>query len=112
VLTDVRFKLDSAELTDDAKSTLDNVAKALEGQKNIAVEIDGYADNMGSPQYNEALSQKRAESVKEYLVAKGVDGSRLSAKGFGEKKPVVSNDTDAGREMNRRVEFKVTIQGA
>ncbi len=112
VLTDVRFKLDSAELTDEAKGTLDNVAKALESQKNISVEVDGYADNMGSPKYNEELSQKRAESVKEYLVGKGVDASRLAAKGFGEKKPVVSNDTEAGREMNRRVEFKVTIQGA
>jgi OOP family OmpA-OmpF porin len=109
VLQDVRFKLDSAELTDDAKSTLDNVAKALESQKNLNVEVGGYADNMGSPEYNKQLSQKRAEEVRNYLVGKGVDGARLTAVGFGEKKPVVSNDTDAGREMNRRVEFKVSI---
>ena len=112
VLTDVRFKLDSAELTDDAKATLDNVAKALDNQKNLAVEIDGYTDNAGSPKYNETLSQKRAEAVREYLVSKSIDGARLTAKGFGEKKPVVSNDTDAGREMNRRVEFKVSVQAA
>ncbi len=109
VLTDVRFKLDSAELTDDANGTLDNVAKALESQKNLAVEIGGYADNMGSAEYNKELSQKRAETVRSYLIAKGVDGSRLTATGYGEKKPVVSNDTEAGREMNRRVEFKVSI---
>lgn len=112
VLTDVRFKLDSADLTDDAKATLDNVAKALESQKNIAVEIGGYADNLGSDKYNKELSQKRAEGVRTYLVSKGVDGARLTAVGYGEKKPVVSNDTEAGREMNRRVEFKVTIEAA
>jgi OmpA-OmpF porin, OOP family len=109
VLTDVRFKLDSADLTDEAKATLDNVAKALESQKNISVEIGGYADSLGSAEYNKQLSQKRAEAVRSYLVDKGIDGTRLTAMGFGDQKPVVSNDTDAGREMNRRVEFKVTI---
>jgi OmpA-OmpF porin, OOP family len=112
VLTDVRFKLDSAELTDDAKATLDNVAKALDSQKNLNVEIGGYADNMGSDEYNKELSQKRAEEVRTYLVGKGVDGTRLTAMGYGERKPVVANDTEAGREMNRRVEFKVTIAGS
>jgi OmpA-OmpF porin, OOP family len=112
VLTDVRFKLDSAELTDDAKSTLDNVAKALSSQKNLNVEIGGYADNMGSDEYNKQLSQKRAEEVRNYLIGQGVDGGRLSAVGYGERKPVVANDTEAGREMNRRVEFKVSISNS
>jgi outer membrane protein OmpA-like peptidoglycan-associated protein len=110
VITEVRFKLDSAELTSDAQVTLENVAMTLDNQKNINAEINGYADNQGSEAYNLALSNQRAEAVRNYLVGKGVEAGRLTTKGFGSDQPVVANDSPAGREVNRRVEFKIIIK--
>lgn len=107
VLKGVTFLPGSTTLTDDAKAVLDPAASALKGQQDLKVEIGGHTDAQGSDAANQRLSQRRADSVRQYLIDKGVDASRLTAKGYGEAQPVASNDTPAGRAENRRVEFKV-----
>lgn len=72
------------------------------------IRIDGHTDSKGSQQYNNSLSQKRSEEVVNWLVSKGISRDRVSAKGFGESKPLASNDDeDEGRELNRRTEFVI-----
>ncbi|MCV5900774.1 OmpA family protein, partial [Escherichia coli] len=74
----------------------------------IKVEIGGHTDSKGSDAYNLSLSDKRSKSVKDYLVSKGVAAGRMTTRGYGESMPVADNNTDEGRELNRRVELKVT----
>jgi OOP family OmpA-OmpF porin len=69
-------------------------------------EIEGHTDDLGSLTYNQKLSEERAEAVKSYVVSKGVDPSRVSAKGFGKSEPIAENGTEEGRARNRRVLFK------
>ena len=71
------------------------------------VQVEGHTDNVGKPEKNRTLSQDRAHAVKSYLVKKGVDEKRLVAMGFGQETPADTNDTPAGRDNNRRVEFKI-----
>ena len=106
---DVNFESGSAVLTGQATHVLDRVASALRGQKNMNVEIDGYTDSTASAKFNLVLSQQRAESVKQYLIGQGIDGSRMSTQGFGDTRPLASNGTEAGRAQNRRVEFKIIL---
>ena len=101
------FDFDSAELTDEAKAQLDKVAEYLKLNDAVKVEIGGHTDNMGTAEYNQDLSMRRAESVVNYLVGKGVAGNRLTAVGYGKDHPVATNDTEEGRHQNRRIEFKV-----
>jgi outer membrane protein OmpA-like peptidoglycan-associated protein len=108
VLHGVNFDFNKATLTLNAKALLDQVGDALLARKDIKVEIDGHTDGKGGVAYNQKLSERRAESVKAYLVTRGVDEGRMSTKGFGKSMPIASNDTDEGREANRRVELKVT----
>ena len=108
VLRGVNFDFDKATLTVNAKSILDGVATALESRPDIKVELGGHTDGKGSDSYNAALSDRRSKSVKEYLTKKGVSASRMTNKGYGESQPVATNDTDEGRELNRRVELKIT----
>lgn len=108
VLRGVNFDFDKATLTVNAKSILDGVAMALESRPDIKVELGGHTDGKGSDSYNEALSDRRSKSVKDYLSKKGIASSRMTTKGYGESMPVATNDTDEGRELNRRVELKVT----
>ena len=107
-LKGVTFEPNSATLTGQGRDTLDGVAATLKGQDDLEVEIGGHTDAMGSDDYNQRLSQQRAEAVRAYLVGKGIDAERLEAAGYGEKEPVASNDTDEGRRANRRVEFRIT----
>jgi OOP family OmpA-OmpF porin len=72
----------------------------------LRVEIQGHADSTGTNKYNQALSERRAKAIRNYLTKKSVDASRLTAVGFGEEKPAYSNDTSEGRTKNRRVELK------
>jgi outer membrane protein OmpA-like peptidoglycan-associated protein len=108
VLRGVNFEFDKATLTVNAKTLLDQVADALLARPDIKVEIDGHTDSKGSDAYNQKLSQRRAESVKQYLVGRGIDAGRMTTQGFGESKPVADNSTAEGRELNRRVELKIT----
>ena len=74
----------------------------------LKIEISGHTDNTGSAAMNENLSQQRANAVVAYILTKGIDTSRLTAKGYGSKKPIATNDTESGRQQNRRTEFKIT----
>jgi OOP family OmpA-OmpF porin len=106
-LKGVNFENDSATLTAASRPILDNAAATLKTQVADNVEIAGYTDANGKPDYNLNLSKQRAEAVRQYLIGKGIDASRLTANGYGEANPVAGNDTDEGREANRRVELKL-----
>lgn len=112
VLRGVNFEFDKSSLTVNAKQLLDQVVDALNKRPDIKVEVDGHTDSKGSDAYNMALSQRRAKSVQSYLISKGIAADRLSSKGYGETMPIADNATDEGRELNRRVELKVTEAGA
>ncbi|MGO2148986.1 OmpA family protein, partial [Halomonas sp.] len=105
VLQDVNFEFDSAQLTAQARGVLDGVAERLVNNPDVRVSIEGHTDSRGAAQYNKNLSQRRAESVAAYLAQRGVGANRMRAVGYGEERPVASNDTDAGRAQNRRVEM-------
>ena len=107
VLQNVNFEFNKATLTADSQTVLSEVATGLKSDPNMKVEIAGHTDSKGSDAYNQKLSQNRANSVKAYLVSQGVPTTRLVAKGYGEKSPVATNETDEGRAQNRRVEFRV-----
>jgi OmpA-OmpF porin, OOP family len=109
VLRGVNFENDAAVLTADARSILDGVADSLKAQPSVRVEIGGHTDSIGNDSYNHMLSQERAESVRQYLISRGVSGDRLVAMGYGEFKPLASNETTDGRAQNRRVEFKLLV---
>lgn len=107
VLKGVTFIPGSTELTPDAKKVLDEAYDALAGQTSLRVELGGHTDSMGDDAFNLSLSQRRADSVKQYLTGKGVAAARLEAKGYGEAQPIADNKTKAGRQENRRVELKI-----
>lgn len=104
----VNFDFNSATLTSTAKANLDKLITVLKNNPDTNINIYGYTDSVGSDSYNLTLSGKRADAVKAYLTSKGVSSSRLFTQGMGEANPVASNDTDAGRAKNRRVEFAIT----
>ncbi len=106
VLEGVNFALDSDRLTTESYAILDKVAASLKSWPKVRVEVGGHTDSTGEPAYNMDLSQRRAESVKRYLESKGIDASRLSARGYGETQPIADNGTIEGRAKNRRVELK------
>jgi hypothetical protein len=91
----------------DSSHTLKNVLQFMKERPSSKITVCGYSDDLGDTIYNKKLSLKRAEAVKKYLVIKGVERSRISIKGLGEDKPIGSNDTEEGRQKNRRVEFEV-----
>jgi OOP family OmpA-OmpF porin len=107
VLHGVTFDTGKATLTANAQTVLDGVATQLTQRPELKVEVGGHTDSRGKTAGNLKLSGRRAQAVLDYLVLKGVDAGRLTAKGYGAEQPVDSNDTDEGREHNRRVELKV-----
>lgn len=100
----ILFDTDSDHLKDESKPTLDSLVAAAKAQPAWSFGIEGYTDNVGGDAHNQTLSEKRAASVKAYLVAAGVNAARLTTQGFGASKPVANNDTELGRSQNRRVE--------
>jgi outer membrane protein OmpA-like peptidoglycan-associated protein len=109
----VHFRKKSAELEPDGLTLLDEVAATLAQNPALKrVEIQGHTDNRGMPALNRQLSQARAESVREYLLRAGVAADRLSARGYGDTRPLVPNLTDENRARNRRVEFIILERGA
>lgn len=105
VLEGVNFDNDQATLKSDATAILDQAADSLKQWGDIKVEVAGHTDSSASDAYNLSLSQRRADSVRSYLIGKGVAADRLIAKGYGEANPVADNETEAGRYKNRRVEL-------
>jgi OOP family OmpA-OmpF porin len=105
VLNDVNFDFDKTNIKAGDAARLDSVIPILENNPSLKIEIQGYTDNKGPADYNQKLSERRAQAVMKYIVKKGIDQSRLNAVGFGLTKPVASNDTREGRAENRRVEL-------
>lgn len=103
VLDGVNFHSNSAKLTRDSYAILDKAAETIKEWGDVKVEVAGYTDAVGSKASNLALSKRRANAVRAYLISKGVDAKRLIAKGYGESKPVADNKTAKGRAMNRHV---------
>ena len=104
----VNFGFDSSNLTSAAMANLDKLAEVLKNNPDTNINIYGHTDSKGSDEYNLSLSERRAAAVKSYLVSKGIASSRMLTMGVGEKEPIASNDTEAGRAQNRRVEFAIT----
>ena len=96
-----------ALLTNDSKTVLDVMAKTIIDSPGFRIEIAGYTDSIGSDAQNQKLSEARANSVRSYLIGKGVSASVLTAKGYGEANPVASNDDETGRADNRRVQMRI-----
>ena len=108
ILRNIYFDYDRATFKTESYSDLNKLEAMLRQNSNVKVEISGHTDSYGHWQYNRTLSQKRAEAVKDFLTKKGIDARRVKAMGYGESKPLATNDDeDEGRELNRRVEFKV-----
>jgi OmpA-OmpF porin, OOP family len=101
----VLFDLNKADLKPMAKEELDKIYNILK-EDGLTIEIQGYTCNLGTEEYNRKLSERRANSVKSYLMKKGISKDRLTTVGYGESNPAASNDTEEGRAKNRRVEFK------
>lgn len=106
-LKNIYFDFDKTTLKSESFVELNKVVDFLKQNPSISIQIEGHTDSKGSDDYNLNLSQGRSQSVVDYLISQGIDASRLSAQGFGESKPIDTNDTDAGRANNRRVEFRV-----
>lgn len=104
----VRFDFNKSILTPQAKANLDKLVTVFTDYPDTNIVIYGYTDNKGSVDYNLKLSQERANSVKSYLVKKGLVSTRFTTTGMGIADPIETNDTDAGRSKNRRVEFAIT----
>jgi len=107
VLHGVNFAFDKARLTANAKTILDSVAAELRTNPQLEIEVGGYTDSRGTDSYNDRLSSQRASSVMDYLEQSGIEASRMSSRGYGESSPVADNETEAGRELNRRVELRI-----
>ncbi len=107
-LPDVTFPVDSAVISPAMRAVLDDVAASMIQYPNSLIDVMGHTDSTGSDQYNLELSRRRAESVANYLVSRGVARARLETIGYGEQYPVGDNTTVAGREQNRRVEIRIT----
>lgn len=108
VLRNIYFDYDKATFKTESYSDLNKLEQMMRQNPNIRVEIAGHTDSFGHWEYNKALSQRRAEAVKDFLTKKGIDPRRITAVGYGESRPLASNDDEQeGRELNRRVEFKV-----
>ncbi|MFH2142074.1 MAG: OmpA family protein [Bacteroidota bacterium] len=107
VLKNIFFDFDKSTLRQESISELSRLIKLLNDYPNIRVEISGHTDNKGSMDYNTNLSQSRAKAVVEYLISKGIQNKRLEYKGYAFSAPIATNDTEEGRQLNRRVEFKI-----
>jgi OOP family OmpA-OmpF porin len=103
----VEFATNSATLTASSRPVLDDVADDLKKHPRLKVELQGHTDSRGTDAYNLDLSQRRADSVRDYLIAQGVSGLQLVSKGYGESEPIADNNTDKGRLENRRVVMRV-----
>jgi outer membrane protein OmpA-like peptidoglycan-associated protein len=107
VLRGVNFDFDKATIRADARPVLDEAIRILRQEGGVVVVAEGHTDAIGSTDYNQTLSEHRAEAVRRYLVNGGIEAGRIRTEGYGESRPVASNDTADGRAQNRRVELRV-----
>ncbi len=112
IMKQVHFETNSAKILGDSNQLLSEVADTIQRTPSIKrIEVQGHTDNTGLKDANLALSQQRADSVRSFLISQGVDGSRLTAKGYGQERPIAPNITAANRAKNRRVQF-IILEGA
>jgi outer membrane protein OmpA-like peptidoglycan-associated protein len=104
VLKGITFETAKATILPESYPQLDIVAEFMTRKRSARLEIAGHTDNVGNPKANKALSQKRAIACRSYLISKGIDGGRITAVGHGDTRPVAPNDTEEGRQQNRRIE--------
>jgi OmpA-OmpF porin, OOP family len=107
VLRGINFDFDKANIKPEAEPVLDAAVEVLKENPDVKVRVGGHTDSVGADAYNQGLSERRAKSVRDYLVKHGIDASRLTAVGFGETQPVADNKTKDGRAQNRRVALDV-----
>lgn len=107
VLKNIFFAWNSAELQPESFAELNKLLSFMRENPEVRIEVSGHTDNTGSPEYNLKLSLNRAKVVADYLIKNGMDPSRIVARGYGEKQPVAGNDTEEGRALNRRTEFRI-----
>lgn len=107
ILKNIFFDFDKATIRPESANELDRLIKLLTENPTLKIELGSHTDSKGSDEYNQKLSQSRSQSVVTYLIGKGIATDRLVAKGYGESVPVATNDTEAGRQENRRTEFKI-----
>jgi outer membrane protein OmpA-like peptidoglycan-associated protein len=107
-LGDVLFDLNRADLKPSGEKTVARLAEFMKEYENRRVRVEGYTDSTGEASYNQGLSERRARSVSNALINRGISSYRVETKGFGEQYPVASNDTAAGRQQNRRVEIVIS----
>jgi len=106
---DVLFATNQSDLTPAAKSQLDALMSRLQGADVASIKVIGHTDNVGTDAYNQALSERRANSVADYLLSQGVAPNKVSSEGKGESEPVADNDTSEGRAKNRRVDLHINV---
>ena len=103
----ITFPVDRSDIQPQFQATLDQVSQTLASYNQTYIDVLGHTDSTGSDAYNQALSERRAQSVATYLAGHGVDRARMGIRGFGESQPIASNEDEMGRSQNRRVEIKV-----
>jgi outer membrane protein OmpA-like peptidoglycan-associated protein len=106
-LNNIFFDYNKSSLREESFFELDKIYNLMNESPLMEIQIDGHTDNVGSPASNLVLSEERAEAVKNYIIKKGIDKKRITAKGFGEENPINSNETESGKQKNRRVEFTI-----
>jgi outer membrane protein OmpA-like peptidoglycan-associated protein len=102
----VLFDFDKADIKPEAHQLLDEVVTILKKNREMKGVIEGHTDSMGSEEYNQGLSERRAQTVEKYIEEHGIDADRYTITGYGESNPIASNDTEEGRQENRRVELR------
>lgn len=107
-LRNIQFEYNSASLLESSYEELDKVVQLLKENAGLSIELSAHTDDLGTDSYNDKLSQRRGEAARNYLIKHGIEASRVSAIGYGKRKPLVPNDSEENRAINRRVEFKVT----
>lgn len=108
----IQFEYDSADVKEVSFGLLDEIVQVMKDNPQLEkVQVEGHTDSKGGASYNRKLSRERAKSVVAYLIKAGVAKKRLVAKGFGPDQPIADNDSEEGRESNRRVEFNILVQG-
>ena len=108
----VHFSLDSSELNADSREALAANSEIMRAHAGLSVDIEGHCDDRGTTDYNLALGQKRAESIRDYLVRQGISKARLTATSYGKERPLATGHTETAWSQNRRAEFRVTVADA